>query len=183
MSRHVTLLAVRDDLDMKLTWEWFTAWYFIATRLVTTRANDKSHKVHRRLCHVEFYERFCLFYLFCVLRTAGFESRVLFSTRSVTDGQTPARQMGRCGFTAVCSFCSIFQMKWAFHVFFFHLIFWNCVWASHLLWELENILILYRTDPDTRIRLFAFRRWDIHSTMLTLKSISSKLLYKECRAS
>ncbi len=54
------------------------------------------------------------------------------------------------------------------------------VWASHLLWELENIQILYRTDPGTRILLFAFGLWDIHSTMLTLKSISSKLYFIKC---
>ncbi len=56
------------------------------------------------------------------------------------------------------------------------------VWASHLLWELENIQILYRTDPGTRILLFAFGLWDIHSTMLTLMSISSKLYFIKCTA-
>lgn len=59
----------RDDLDMKLTWEWFTALYFIAIRLVVrTRENDKSYEVLSRLDVWRFL--FVLFLLFCVLRTA-----------------------------------------------------------------------------------------------------------------
>lgn len=148
----------------------FTTWYFIATRLVRTRENDKSYKVLNRLsCWILWRFLFVLSLLFCFLVTAvtlvdprpGFylAQDQWWTDRLQRDRWADVASQQYVHFVLYFSWNELFK-------FFFLLIFWNCVWASHLLWELENIQILYRTDPGTRILLFAFGLWDIHSTIL-----------------